>query len=189
MASKYDPAVKDALLSKDRVATLDTHRVMSFLPLMPYHKIADVGSGPGYFTIPLAKFTFDGKVIALDLHQEMLDAVREAADRVNLGNVETVISRESKVALSKDSVDGALVAFVLGETSKPEKMLKDLRAALMKGGWLGIIDWNRPEENGGPSADAHMAEDVASKLATAAGFRFTGRYNINLSHYMLVFRS
>jgi ubiquinone/menaquinone biosynthesis C-methylase UbiE len=188
MAKKYDPALKEELLSKERANMLDTHRVLSFLPLMPYQEVADVGCGPGYFTIPLAKFTFDGKVYALDIHQEMLDAVREAADKVRLSNVETVLSKETKVALGKESIDGALVAFVLTKTSKPAKVLKDLRASLRKGGWLGVIESQQDGGSGVPGQDL-LTESAASELALDAGFRFTGRYDISTANYMLVFRA
>ena len=188
MVKKFDPALKEALLSKERLDMLDTHRVMSFLPLMPYQEVADIGCGPGYFTIPLAKFAFDGKVYALDIHQEMLDAVREAADKVRLSNVETVLSKESKVALKKESMDGALVAFLLTEVTRPAKVLKDVHGALRKGGWLGVIESCQAGGNGA-AAESGLSETAASELAQAAGFRFTGRYDISTSHYMLVFRA
>ena len=188
MAKKYNPAVKEALLAKDRADTLDTHRVMSFLPLMPYQEVADIGCGPGYFTIPLAKFAFDGKVFALDVHQQMLDAVRKAADEVRLGNVETVLSKETKVALEKESIDGALAAFLLTEVARPAKVLKDLHAILRKGGWLGVIEETRTDDNGA-DAEAPLSESAVSELVLAAGFRFTGRYDISSSNYLLVFRA
>ena len=43
MPRKYNAKQKEYLLSADRVKTLDTHRVMSFLPLMVYQDVADVG--------------------------------------------------------------------------------------------------------------------------------------------------
>ncbi len=189
MAKKYDPAVKEALLSRERADMLDTHRVMSFLPLMPYQQVADVGCGPGYFTIPLAKFAFDGRVYALDIHKQMLDAVREAADRVRLTNVETVLSRERKVTLDKQSIDGAMVAFLLSEASMPAKVLKDVYGALRTGGWLAIIEWRQADQEGGPPAASHFSEEDSKELAAEVGFRLTGRYDVNPLHYMLVFRA
>ena len=189
MAKKYDPALKEALLSRERADMLDTHRVMSLLPLMPYQQVADVGCGPGYFTIPLAKFAFDGMVYALDIHRQMLDAVREAADRVRLSNVETVLSRERKVTLDKQSVDGAMVAFLLSDTSMPAKVLKDVHGALRTGGWLAIIEWSQPDQEGGPPAATHFSEEASRELATKAGFSVTGRHDVSPLHYMLVFRA
>ena len=103
MPRKYNSKQKEYLLSPDRAKTLDTHRVMSFLPLMVYQDVADVGSGPGYFSIPLAKFLFDGQVLALDIHKQMLEAVQNEADKLKLSNITTIHSTEDKLALNKDS--------------------------------------------------------------------------------------
>ena len=178
-----------ALLSRERAEMLDTHRVMSFLPLMPYQAVADIGCGPGYFTIPLAKFAFDGRVYAVDILQEMLDAVRQAADSVRLNNVETVLTTRRRIGLDDDSVDGAMAAFVLSDTPRPEKVLSDVRAALRKGGWLAVLEWGEPGCEGGPDAQDHVPEQRSAELAREAGFRFTGRYDLSPLHYMLVFRA
>ena len=77
MAHKFDLANKENLLSKARQEMLDPQRVFSLLPLRPYQKVADVGCGPGFFTIPLAKYLFDGRVYAIDVEQQMLDALKE----------------------------------------------------------------------------------------------------------------
>ena len=168
---------------------LDTHRVMSFLPLMPYQVVADVGCGPGYFTIPLAKFAFDGKVYAVDIYEEMLAVVRSAAEAVRLTNVETVLTTRRRVGLEDDSIDGAMAAFVLSDTPKPGKILTDLKTALRKGAWLAVIEWREPGTDGGPPSEDHIGEEQASELAREAEFRMTGRYDLSPLHYMLVFRA
>jgi len=49
MADKFDPANKEALLSKSRHELLDPQRIIALLPLRPYQVVADVGCGPGFF--------------------------------------------------------------------------------------------------------------------------------------------
>ena len=41
----------------------DTHRLISVIPILPHDHVADIGCGSGYFTVPLGKFLFDGKVL------------------------------------------------------------------------------------------------------------------------------
>ncbi|MQG16235.1 MAG: class I SAM-dependent methyltransferase [SAR202 cluster bacterium] len=187
MPRKYNSKQKEYLLSPDRAKTLDTHRVMSFLPLMVYQDVADVGSGPGYFSIPLAKFLFDGQVLALDIHKQMLEAVQNEADKLKLSNITTIHSTEAKLALNKDSVDGALLSFVLSDTSKPEKVLKDTKNAVKNGGWMAIIEWKDPGLDGGPNKTNFVTEDQFKSMALKSGFGFIGRYHVSESHYMLVF--
>ena len=84
------PSSIERLLRPERLETLDPFRVLSHCPLTPRDTVADIGCGPGYFTLPLAKFLINGKVIALDTSDEMLEACRARLDKVRLGNVEVV---------------------------------------------------------------------------------------------------
>jgi len=57
--------------------------------LHPYirkgNTVLDIGPGIGYFTIPLAKMVGDkGRVIAIDIQQEMLSAIRKRAKRAGV---------------------------------------------------------------------------------------------------------
>ena len=72
-SKKFPVARADELLKTSRMEILDPQTVFGYLPMRVYQDIADIGCGPGYFTIPLAKYAFDGKIHAVDVQQEMLD--------------------------------------------------------------------------------------------------------------------
>ena len=188
MPKKFDPKEKDRLLSSDRRRQLDTHNVLSLLPLLPYQEVADIGCGPGYFTLPLAKHLFDGKVYAIDVQQEMLDAAKERIDKVHLTNVELIRSEENKLKIDNESVDGALVAFAVHEARNPATFLKQVLKSLRKGGWAAVLEWHKREEDDGPPVDERIEESELKKLAEKAGFRLTNRHNLNASQYMLMMR-
>jgi ubiquinone/menaquinone biosynthesis C-methylase UbiE len=188
MPEKFDPSNKDVLVSDDRRRHLDIHRVLSLLPIQPYHTVADIGAGPGYFTIPLAKYLFDGKVYALDVQQEMLDATKTALESIRLTNTELLLSEETKLPLEKSSLDGALMAFVLQEANDRKGLLKDANRALCNGGWLAILEWYKKETESGPPVAQRIDEADMLKLVTAAGFRFTARHEVNKDQYMLILR-
>ena len=59
------------LLSSQREEELDPFTVMTFLPIEPHQHVADIGCGPGFFTIPFAKHLLNGKVYGLDIDEEM----------------------------------------------------------------------------------------------------------------------
>ena len=42
---------------------LEPQKVISHIPIMPYHEVADIGAGEGRVAIPMAKFLHDGKVV------------------------------------------------------------------------------------------------------------------------------
>ena len=60
------------MLSMYRREWEDPDKIVKQLPIGPGSDIVDLGCGPGFFTIPLAKET-DGKVYAIDASDEMID--------------------------------------------------------------------------------------------------------------------
>ena len=89
MASQPDSnTVEDRIrryLSPERAQKLDPFVVLSFCPVNVHDTVADIGCGPGYFTLPLAKMLVNGKVYALDLDEQMVAACRERIDQARLG--------------------------------------------------------------------------------------------------------
>ena len=186
MPVKFDPKNKDVLLSSARRRSLDAARVLSMLPLLPRHHIADIGCGPGYFTIPLGKYAFDGKVYALDVQEEMLEATREALKAIHLTNVEVLKSTERKLPLEDECLDGALLAFVLQEASYRSALLKETRRCLRKSGWAAIMEWHKKDTENGPPLDQRIDEEDMKPLVEKAGFRVARRQYLNGGQYMYV---
>ena len=188
MPHKFDPSNKHLLVSEDRQQSLDAHRVLSLVPILRYHAVADVGCGPGYFAIPLAKYLFDGKVYALDIQQEMLDAVQEELESLRLTNVDLMLTKEDKLGLDDGSIDGAFVAFSIHEADDPRNMLAEAKRCLKEDGWLALLEWQKREMEDGPPIEDRIAEDDLTEMAIEAGFRPTNRYSLNDKQYMLVMR-
>ena len=171
MPTKFDPANIDKLLGKGR---LDTHRLLTVIPVQPHHVVADIGCGPGYFTVPLAKFLFDGKVYALDVQKEMIEAARKQVDEVRLSNVEFVESRRRRRCRWRMAASTArLLAFVLQEADSPRALLKEARRCLRTTGWLAVLEWQKKEMDEGPPMEQRIEEKKMMDMATKLGFRFT----------------
>ena len=189
MPHKFDPKNIDALLSAERQNYLDPSRVMARLPLRPYQVLADIGCGPGYFTIPLAKYLFDGKLFAVDVQQEMLVAVKRELDRVRLTNVELVLSEEKKLPFEDDSLDGAFAAFMMHEADDRSALLEDTRRCLRGGGWLAMLEWHKREMDEGPPLEDRIDETELREAAQEVGFRLTASQSLNDRQYMVLMRA
>ena len=93
--------------------------------------IADIGSGTGYFTWRLARHAGPGgKVIAVDIQQQMLDLTAETIERHKLTNVELVLATPDDPGLAADSLDLAFVGHAYHEFSEPDAMMASLRRRL-----------------------------------------------------------
>ena len=106
-----------ALLSPHRARQMDDFVIFSFSGINLHDTVADIGCGPGFFTVPLAKYLVDGKLYALDIDDEMLAACRERVAQVRLGNVEVLKCQEFDFPLEASSLDGAFMAFVIQQSS------------------------------------------------------------------------
>ncbi|MCZ6891499.1 MAG: class I SAM-dependent methyltransferase [Chloroflexi bacterium] len=184
---KFDPANMDQLLSSERQEMLDVFRILSLLPLSPYHVVADIGCGPGLFTIPLAKALPGGKVYALDIQKEMTEACQRRVQEAHLGNVEVMLTKETVFPLERGSLDGVFVAFVLHSQIDRSGFLRSVMDLLKPGGWLAQLNWHLlPETTQGPPPERRIAVEEVLRLAEEVGFRTVLRRELNDQQYMMV---
>ena len=185
---KFDPKNKELLVSQDRRNALDVYKLLRIFPILSHHTVADVGCGPGFFTIPMAKMVFDGKIYALDIQDEMLDAVRAEVAKVNLTNVDVVKSQEKKLPLEDESIDGVVAAFVLQEATSPKTLLKEALRCLKNHGWLVVLEWYKREMEEGPPVSQRIDMDEMKELTAKAGFRVRETRDLNGKQYMVMAR-
>ncbi|MFQ5887446.1 MAG: class I SAM-dependent methyltransferase [Candidatus Hydrothermarchaeales archaeon] len=104
--------------------------------------VLDVGAGSGYFSLPIAEKLNAGKVICLDLSEEMLGHLERKAkkegleDRVQILNVEA-----SSSGLEDGSVDLAVSGGVFHELSSPETVLTEMARVVKPGGGVIVADF------------------------------------------------
>ena len=113
--------------------------------LKPYIKegmtVADIGCGPGFFTIEMAKLVgHNGKVTAVDLQDGMLAIVRGKTENSNLRIiVEFHNCKDNKIGLSK-TFDFILVFYMLHEVPDQTAFLTELNSLIKPGGKILIVE-------------------------------------------------
>ena len=211
MPTKTPVKRAEELLHPRMEEIFDPIALISLVPISKDQVLGDIGCGPGFLSIPLAKYVYDGKLYAVDLQDEMLEYVRKGAERARLHNVETVVSKENTIPLDDDVLDGAVIANTLHEASKPQSLLKEVARLVKKGGWLAVVDWLPADEDGeamttkrrgaaessaheehvqrlGPPAKIRINADQVAEWATGLGLRRISGRELNINHYIVVFR-
>jgi ubiquinone/menaquinone biosynthesis C-methylase UbiE len=103
--------------------------------------VLDLGCGPGTFSLAMAKMVGEsGKVIAVDIQEEMLQIVREKAAQQGLeAIIVTHKSGPDGIGLS-EKVDFALAFYMVHEVPNAEAFLKEVASALKPRGKLLIVE-------------------------------------------------
>ena len=109
MPTKTPVAKAEQLLNAGLEETYDPQSLIALAPIHTDQVVADVGSGPGWLSIPLAKYLYGGKLYAVDVQEGMLEKVAERAAKFRLFNVETVLSKESSIPLEDGILDGLVL--------------------------------------------------------------------------------
>ena len=134
-----------SLLGAEREARWSPPRLLARLDLRAGQRVLDLGCGPGFWTLPLARIVGpNGTVWALDVADEMLRAL---ASRHPPAQVRLLQSRLPRVDLPAASVDWVWAAFILHEVGDLEALAAELRRVLRAGGRVAALEW-RPDGAG-----------------------------------------
>ena len=99
----------------------------------------DVGCGVGFFTVPMADIVGEqGKVIAIDLQPEMLDGLKENAYKAGMENITAHPCGVNSLRAEQwnGTIDFVLVFMMLHEVPDPERLIREIHAALAPKGKL-----------------------------------------------------
>lgn len=185
---KFDPYWKDHLNSPE-LRKLDPEQVLDFLPLRLTDRVADIGAGTGFFSLPLAHRLPQGKVLALDISPEMLASLQEKVARAGAANLEAALCGESDFPAEPGGFDGVLLFFVLHEAADRPAFLKAAKSLLKQGGWAAILDWQArttASSPPGPPIEVRIPQDDARHLAIKSGFTVVAERAIGADYYILL---
>jgi ubiquinone/menaquinone biosynthesis C-methylase UbiE len=188
MGRKFDPAIKHMLLAEDRMQRFDRYEFLRSLGVNEGKILADLGCGPGFFTLPAAELVGPiGRVYAVDVQQEMVDALRVRLAQEDITNVIVRRSSELDPSIPQHSADLALLAFVLHEIDQRSSFLLAAKRLLKPDGRVAVLEWEKIETPVGPPVDDRIIADEIIADAAAAGLELVEHRSPHEWHYLLVF--
>lgn len=169
---------------------LDPDKVIEEFGIKEGMKIADFGCGAGYFAILMAKAVGEnGRIYALDVLKTALESVRSRAKAEGLLNIETAWSNLEIFGGSKlpgDSVDIALLANILFQSSKKADIIKEAKRVVKKGGKMIVIDWKKDQPMG-PPQDLIVSPDSMKGMVKQEGFKLEKEFSAGDRHWGMIF--
>jgi ubiquinone/menaquinone biosynthesis C-methylase UbiE len=182
--AKFDPKHIERLLSPERYQWHDPDMILDALALVSGMTFADVGAGPGFFTLPAAKRVGPaGKVYALDVEPKMLERLLERASTEGITNIEGLLSEEERLPLPDSRVDAVLLANVLHEVSEQVSLLCETARVMRPGGMLAVVEWRKRKMDKGPSIAERLSYQEVARALREAGFKEVKPFGAGPYHY------
>lgn len=165
--------------------------ILATLACRPGERVADIGAGSGYFTIPIAHAVgATGKVWAIDAVQNMLDYIAKRLLAEKLGNVELVKVEKDDPLLPPGGVDTILMVDTFHYITERTAYGRKLREGLAPGGRLVVIDYiPKPweERPWGPPPSQHLSREQLTADLVAAGWKEVVSYDFLPEQFFVVY--
>ena len=160
----YPHELSGVLLFPLRRVIFSPGQLLAQLHLTNTSRVLEVGPGPGFFSLDVARAVPDGRLELVDIQHEMLEKARRRLRRAGIRCAG--FTRASAVALPfrPNQFDAAFLVAVLGEVPDPKACVASLAGLLRPGGRLVVV-----ELPGDPDA---MSEDELRGLASGTSLRF-----------------
>jgi SAM-dependent methyltransferase len=127
--------------------------------------VADVGAGTGYFLPFLSEAVGEeGRVVAADIEEAMLEYIENLAAEKGLENIETVKSEKTDSNLEEASVDRILIVNTWHHIPDRGEYARHLRERLTEGGEVWIVDFQRDSPDGPPKKHRLEPSEIVDEL-------------------------
>ena len=171
---------------KDREGEEKPSLILDQLDLPKDAVIADIGAGSGYFSFLLAPLVPEGKVVAVDIQQEMLDFIEAKKKLKKVSQIETLKGTIEDTRLPKNSVDMAILVDAYHEFSHPREMAQSIVKGLKPGGRMVLLEY-RGEDPTVPIKPLHkMTVKQVTREMEAVGLEFVEvRDFLPIQHFLI----
>lgn len=139
----------------------------------------DIGCGPGVFTMSMAKMVGStGKVIAVDIQDEMLEMVEKKVKSLELSSRVKLQKCKAESLCVTEPADFILTFYMVHEVPDQERFFRELAAILKNGGTYLLVE----------PAIFHVSKaafEKEMKIAKESGLRITGERQLFMSRAVL----
>jgi ubiquinone/menaquinone biosynthesis C-methylase UbiE len=176
----------DRMNAEARAADLKVDEVIAKLQLKPGDVVADIGSGSGAFSIPMAKaIAPNGILYAEDIDKDLLAYVADRAQKEGVTNIRTVLGVYDDPKLPVRNVDVAFFHRVLHMIEHRQLFLNNTVPYLKPDGRIVIIDKN-PEDS--PNSWMWLKQSDVDTWMAALSFYPAEKYGVFDDKYFVVYQ-
>ncbi len=161
--------------------------VIAALQLRAGQVACDVGAGPGYFALRLARAVGPGgRVFAVDVEPRILDVLRERIQSAGVRNVPPVLSLADDSLLPDGACDLILIVDTYHHFPDGPAYLRRLSQSLRPGGRIVNIDFHKRALPVGTPIEHKVAREAFLNDAAAAGLALASEHRFLPYQYFVV---
>src|SRR5207249_2340547 len=117
------------------------------LKVQPGQIVCDLGAGNGFYTLWLAKLVGEkGRVLAVDIQPEMLEMLRQRAEKEKISNIDLILGTTVDPKLPAGKLDLVLLVDTYHELSNPVEVLAAVRKSLKPTGRLALVEFRLEDD-------------------------------------------
>jgi ubiquinone/menaquinone biosynthesis C-methylase UbiE len=184
-------SLAELLMSPERKKWQDPEKILDQIGIEENTIAADLGCGPGFFTIPLAlRLGKTAKIYAVDQSEVMLAHLKKNLTAAPGEVAEKVMMIQADVLqtnIPEESVNLVIFANLLHDLEDHAALFQEIKRISTESSRIVDIDWDRREtDDMGPPMEIRLSEDASRKILQRTGFRVVHALNAGPHHYGLI---
>jgi ubiquinone/menaquinone biosynthesis C-methylase UbiE len=184
---KFDPKKLQKLNDPDRLLDIPPEYIWNQLNLIKSDILVDIGAGTGFFSIPFAGYTKNGKVFACDVSTIMIEWMKNNICS-KYPKIIPLKMEEQAVPLEDGLADLVYMINLHHELEAPKEMLKESFRLLKKNGKIFIVDWKKEDMNQGPPIHLRYLPEQVKHQLVGVGFEEVAIDNEMAKHFLVIAR-
>lgn len=147
---------------------LSPQQLADRLSLSPSSRVLEIGPGPGYFSVEVARRIPGGHLTLFDIQHPMLQKSRAKLSHSGANHCSFAQGSADRLPFQDNSLDVVFLVTVLGEVPEPGECLAAIHRVLRPGAVVSIT-----EQSGDPDA---LSQVELQQLAERTGFHLVGQF-------------
>lgn len=110
------------------------------LQLKENYTVLEIGPGPGYFSLEVAKAIPQGMLVLADIQEKMLDYAKKRLNKKKIHNVEYHLCNGFNFPMESNKFDVIFMVAVLGEVENKQQYVREILRLLHPGGIFSVSE-------------------------------------------------
>jgi ubiquinone/menaquinone biosynthesis C-methylase UbiE len=161
------------LLIPLRSMFLSARTLIQRLELKDHLTVLEIGPGPGYFSVSVARALTQGELFLYDIQQQMLDYAKQRMTKRKLTNVSYHLATGRSFPFEDKKFDRVFMVTVFGEVEQKDLYVQEIRRILKEDGIVSLS-----ELVGDPD---RLTKEEIKRLFVGHGFIFHDLYETRWS--------